>query len=146
MIKLLAKIKLITETIYVITTTLNDQNHISENRIGSVIICFILTEVPFVYMERAFTWPVPQPATRGRLRARSFTLKDEWDTCIGPIKGKAYAGPVLILIFFFCFVWKRRLTPQGWVWSFNFHFCVNSKFLHGSPFASKEPYIKSEYF
>ncbi len=34
-------------------TTLNDQNHISENCIGSVIHFFILTEVPFVYMERA---------------------------------------------------------------------------------------------
>ncbi len=36
-----------------ITTTLNDQNHILENCIGSVIIFFILTQVPFVYMERA---------------------------------------------------------------------------------------------
>ncbi len=29
------------------------KNHISENCIGSVIHFFILTEVPFVYMERA---------------------------------------------------------------------------------------------
>ncbi len=36
-----------------ITATLNDQNHISENCIGSVIILFILTPVPFIYMERA---------------------------------------------------------------------------------------------
>ncbi len=36
-----------------ITTTLNDQNHILENCIGSVIYFFILTHVPFVYMERA---------------------------------------------------------------------------------------------
>ncbi len=36
-----------------ITTTLNDQNHISENCIGSVIYFFTLTQVPFVYMERA---------------------------------------------------------------------------------------------
>ncbi len=35
-----------------ITTTLNDQNHISKNCKGSVIYFFILTEVPFVYMER----------------------------------------------------------------------------------------------
>ncbi len=35
------------------TTTLNDQNHILENCIGSVINFFILTEVPFIYMERA---------------------------------------------------------------------------------------------
>ncbi len=39
--------------IRVITTTLNDQNHILENCIGSVIYFFILTQVPFVYMERA---------------------------------------------------------------------------------------------
>ncbi len=36
-----------------IKTTLNDQTRISENCIGSVIYFFILTEVPFVYMERA---------------------------------------------------------------------------------------------
>ncbi len=36
-----------------ITATLNDQNHISKNSIGSVIDFFILTEVTFVYMERA---------------------------------------------------------------------------------------------
>ncbi len=36
-----------------ITNTLNDQNHILENCIGSVIYFFILTQVPFVYMERA---------------------------------------------------------------------------------------------
>ncbi len=49
-----------------ITTTLNDQNHISENCIRSVISFFIfLTQVPFVYMERAGLWPVLQPATRG---------------------------------------------------------------------------------
>ncbi len=35
-----------------ITTILNDQNHILENCIGSVINFFILTQVPFVYMER----------------------------------------------------------------------------------------------
>ncbi len=57
-IKLLAKTKLITKMnnwtyISVITTTLNEQNNISENCIGSVIHFFILTEVPFVYMERA---------------------------------------------------------------------------------------------
>ncbi len=37
-------------------TTLNDQNHISENCIGSVIYFFIFDLfwlVPFVYMERA---------------------------------------------------------------------------------------------
>ncbi len=34
-----------------VITTLNDQNHISENCIGSVIYFFILTEVPFVYLE-----------------------------------------------------------------------------------------------
>ncbi len=57
-IKLQAKIKLITKTnnwtyISVLTTILNNQNHILKNCIGSVIICFILTEVQFVYMERA---------------------------------------------------------------------------------------------
>ncbi len=41
-----------------ITTTLNDQNHIWENCIGSVIYFFILTEVPFVYMERALFSPL----------------------------------------------------------------------------------------
>ncbi len=62
-IKLLAKIKLITKNnnwtyISMRTTTLNDQNHILENCIGSVINFFILTEVPFIYMERAgfMTW------------------------------------------------------------------------------------------
>ncbi len=39
--------------ISVITTTLNDQNHISENCIGSVIHFLILTQVPVVYKERA---------------------------------------------------------------------------------------------
>ncbi len=39
--------------ISVITTTLNDQNNISQNCIGSVIFFCFLTEVPFVYMERA---------------------------------------------------------------------------------------------
>jgi len=37
----------------VITTTLNDQNLISEHFIRSVINLVILTEVPFVDMERA---------------------------------------------------------------------------------------------
>ncbi len=36
-----------------IRTTLNDQNPILENCIGRVIIFFILTQVPFIYMERA---------------------------------------------------------------------------------------------
>ncbi len=41
--------------IRVITTTLNDQTHILENCIGSVIYFFILTQVSFVYMERFMT-------------------------------------------------------------------------------------------
>ncbi len=36
-----------------ITTNQNDRNNISENVIESVINFFILTEVPFVYMEMA---------------------------------------------------------------------------------------------
>ncbi len=54
--KLLAKIKLIPKlnnwTYISMITTLNVQNHISGNCIGSVIIFFILTQVQFVYMER----------------------------------------------------------------------------------------------
>ncbi len=41
----------LTVTISMITT-LNVQNHISGNCIGSVIIFFILTQLQFVYMER----------------------------------------------------------------------------------------------
>ncbi len=38
---------------------------------------FILTQVPFVYMEGGL-WPVLQPATGGDQRACSFTFQDVW--------------------------------------------------------------------
>ncbi len=77
-ITLLAKIKLITKTniwtyISIITTTLNDQNHILETCIGSALIFFILTEShSFTWRGRGL-WPVLQPAPRGQSRAHSFT-------------------------------------------------------------------------
>ncbi len=67
--------------IRVITTTLNDQNHILENCIGSVIYFFILTQVPFVYMERAgFMTCTAANHQGGDQRARSFTFHEVWDT------------------------------------------------------------------
>ncbi len=62
-----------------ISFTLNDQNHISENCNGSVII------IIFWLKSHSFTWSgvydlyCSQPPG-GDQRARSFSFKDEWDT------------------------------------------------------------------
>ncbi len=62
------------------TTTLNDQNHISENCIGSVKI-FIMTQVPFVLHGEGGVYDLycSQPLG-GDQRARSFTFQDVWGT------------------------------------------------------------------
>ncbi len=67
-------------------TTLNDQNHISENCIGIVIYFFILTSPIYLLSPirlpgegRVYDLYCSQPPG-GDQRARSFTLKDEWDT------------------------------------------------------------------
>ncbi len=77
--KLLAKMKLITKMnnwtyIRVITTTLNDQNHILENCIGSVIYFYILTQVPFVYMERAGFMTCTAASHQGAIKEPAASL------------------------------------------------------------------------
>ncbi len=83
-ITLLAKIKLITKTniwtyISIITTTLNDQNHILETCIESALIFFYFDWIPFVYMERAgfMTCTVGDQESTASLK---ITFQDEWDT------------------------------------------------------------------
>ncbi len=85
--KLLAKMKLITKMnnwtyIRVITTTLNDQNHILENCIGSVIYFYILTQVPFVYMERAGFMTCTAASHQGAIKEPAASLFDMWGTPI----------------------------------------------------------------
>ncbi len=67
--------------ISMITTTLNDQNNISENCIGSVIIFFYFDWSPIRLHGEGGIYDLyySQPPG-GDQRARSFTLKDEWDT------------------------------------------------------------------
>ncbi len=60
--------------ISVITTTLNDQNHISENCIRSVIYFFILTQVPFVYMERVGFMTCTAASHQGALKEPAASL------------------------------------------------------------------------
>ncbi len=57
-----------------ITTTLNDQNHISKNCIGSVIFIFILTEVPFVYMKRAGFMTCTAASHQGAIKEPAASL------------------------------------------------------------------------
>ncbi len=57
-----------------ITTTLNEQNHISENFIGSVIYFFNLTEVPFVYMERAGFMTCTAASHQGAIKEPAASL------------------------------------------------------------------------
>ncbi len=55
-------------------TTLNYQNHISENFIGRVIYFFILTEVPFVYMERAGFMTCTAASHQGAIKEPAASL------------------------------------------------------------------------
>ncbi len=66
--------------INVITTTLNDQNHILEICIGSVIIVFCFDRSPIRLHGEGGVYDLysSQPPG-GDQRARSFTFKDEWD-------------------------------------------------------------------
>ncbi len=83
-IKLLSKIKLITKTnnwTYInVITTLNDQNHISENCIGSVIYFFILTEVSFVYIERAGFMTCTASSHQGGIKEPTASLSRTSET------------------------------------------------------------------
>ncbi len=88
-ITLLAKIKLITKTnnwkyISIITTTLNDQNHILETCIWSALYFFILTESHSFTWRGQGLWPVLQPAPRGAIKEPAASLKitfqDDWHT------------------------------------------------------------------
>ncbi len=60
--------------IRVITMTLNDQNHILENCIGSVINFFILTQVPFVYMERVGFMTCTAASHQGAIKEPAASL------------------------------------------------------------------------
>ncbi len=64
--------------ISVITTTLYDQNHISENCIGSVIY-FYWSLIRLHGEGGVYDLYCSQPPG-GDQRARSFTFKDKWDT------------------------------------------------------------------
>ncbi len=91
-IKLLAKIKFIKKIhnwtyISMITTTLNDQNHISENCIGSVIIIFFLTEVPFVYMEWAGFMSCTAASHQGSIKEPAAWVKHTHTEPRGPCRG-----------------------------------------------------------
>ncbi len=55
-------------------TTLNDQNHILENVIGSVIFVFLLTQVPFVYMERAGFMICNAASHQGAIKEQAASL------------------------------------------------------------------------
>ncbi len=97
-IKLLAKMKLITKInnwtyIRVITTTLNDQNHILENCIGSVINFFILTQVPFVYMERAGFMTCTAANHQGAIKEPAASLFTRCET--HPCRTMSAAGALL---------------------------------------------------
>ncbi len=60
--------------ISVITTTLNDQNHITEHCIGSVINVFILTDVPLVYMEGAGFMACTAASHQGAIKEPAASL------------------------------------------------------------------------
>ncbi len=67
--------------ISVITTTLHDQKHISENCIGSVMLLFYFDWSPIRLHGEGMVYDLycSQPPG-GDPRARSFTFQDEWDT------------------------------------------------------------------
>ncbi len=64
--------------ISVIKATLNNQNHISKNCIGSVIYFFILIEVPFIYMERAGSMTCTATSNRGGGRTRLWPIRGQF--------------------------------------------------------------------
>ncbi len=67
-----------------ITTTLNDQNHILENCIGSVINFFILTQVPFVYMERAGFMTCTAANHQGAIKEPAASLFTRCESPVAP--------------------------------------------------------------
>ncbi len=100
--------------ISVITTTLNDQNHIRKI-VFEVYLFFILTQVPFVYMERGWgLWPVLQPATRGRSKSPQLHFsEDVWGT---PVLKWYHTNTMIFFVqvsWLYQCHWKASLQPKN---------------------------------